>query len=95
MHMKKITYILTALLIAAIVGLLIWGHGVRSAGRSLIPAGIRRHIRRRSVRRERRGFRKPAAAPDVSESPSETPPETSEDAEEAYAQRVGKSTASI
>lgn len=63
MHMKKIIYILTALLIAAIVGLLIWGHGVRSAGRSLIPAGIRRHIRRRSVWRERRGFRKPAACP--------------------------------
>lgn len=91
MHMKKITYILTALLIAAIVGLLIWGHGVRSAGRSLIPAGIRAaHPGGEASGESGAASESLPPAPDVSESPSETPPETSEDAEEAYAQRVGK-----
>ena len=90
MHMKKITYILTALLIAAIVGLLIWATASEAPGEVSSPPESGGTSGGEASGESGAASESLPPAPDVSESPSETPPETSEDAEEAYAQRVGK-----
>ena len=88
--MKKITYILTALLIAAIVGLLIWATASEAPGEVSSPPESGGTSGGEASGESGAASESLPPAPDVSESPSETPPETSEDAEEAYAQRVGK-----
>ena len=91
MNAKKTTYILTALLIAAIAGLLIWATAAENSDTvTPPPASGSRAESRPSVES---GASSDSLPPDASSRPdvSETPSETSEDAEEAYAQRVGKS----
>ena len=91
MNAKKTTYILTALLIAAIAGLLIWATAAENSDTISPPPASGSEAESRPSAES--GASSDSLPPDESSRPdvSETPSETSEDAEEAYAQRVGKS----
>ena len=91
MNAKKTTYILTALLIAAIAGLLIWATAAENPDTVSPPPASGSGAESRPSAES--GASSDSLPPDASSRPdvSETPSETSEDAEEAYAQRVGKS----
>ena len=91
MNAKKTTYILTALLIAAIAGLLIWATAAENSDTVTPPPASGSEAESRPSAES--GASSDSLPPDASSRPdvSETPSETSEDAEEAYAQRVGKS----
>ena len=91
MNAKKTTYILTALLIAAIAGLLIWATAAENSDTVTPPPASGSGAESRPSVES--GASSDSLPPDASSRPdvSETPSETSEDAEEAYAQRVGKS----
>ena len=89
MNAKKTTYILTALLIAAIAGLLIWATAAENSDTISPPPASGSEAESRPSAES--GASSDSLPPDESSRPdvSETPSETSEDAEEAYAQRVG------
>ena len=95
MNAKKTTYILTALLIAAIAGLLIWATAAENPDTVSPPPASGSGAESRPSAES--GASSDSLPPDASSRPdvSETPSETSEDAEEAYAQRVGKSLSLI